>query len=182
MDFFQVSAATTKEQWLFGGLFIGLKLIIVFVNKQNSLLQSIVGFQTSVELNSIIFEKLLKESPSGTQEKVAEGKIVNYFQIDSQKLGYALLQSPNLLTIPIQIILQILLLFKYIGISGLAGVGTLIIFLGFNAFLEYLFQKLEIEFLKKKDERMKYTSETFNSLKILKLYAWDEEYFERVIT
>jgi len=36
--------------------------------------------------------------------------------------------------------------------------------------------------LKAKDERLKITTETINSIKILKLYAWDETFLKRVLT
>ena len=36
------------------------------------------------------------------------------------------------------------------------------------------------EMLKKKDARMKVTSEMINSLKILKMYSWEDEYLQRV--
>lgn len=36
------------------------------------------------------------------------------------------------------------------------------------------------EMLKKKDARMRVTSEMINSLKILKMYSWEEEYLQRV--
>ena len=181
MDFFKVTGPISNKQWMIGVYFIAIKLITVFLNRQNSLFQNNIGFQTSVELNSIIFDKLLRESPSGRKEKVAEGQIVNYFQIDSQKLGMTLLESPNLIVLPIQIVYQIILLFKYMGLSSFAGLGTLALFLLLNVYLAKTFQKLNVEIMRKKDSRMKYTSETFNSLKILKLYAWDEEYLERVV-
>ena len=34
--------------------------------------------------------------------------------------------------------------------------------------------------LSAKDDRMKVTSETFNSIKLLKLYGWESEFLKRV--
>ena len=39
---------------------------------------------------------------------------------------------------------------------------------------------MQKDLLKRKDNRMKITSETINSLKILKLYGWEDEFLERV--
>lgn len=134
-----------------------------------------------VELNAFIYEKVLKESPASMKGKSNQGEIINFLQVDSMKIAMMMISSPRILIIPIQIGAYIYLLFVVIGQSFLYGFAALIFFILINFYIQSLYRVLQKELLKRKDCRMKITSETINSLKILKLYAWEEEFLNRVI-
>ncbi len=60
------------------------------------------------------------------------------------------------------------------------GLFAMIFIIGLNFILqkkEYMYKE---EILKKTDERMNITIETINSLKLLKLYSWEDEFLKRV--
>ena len=44
-----------------------------------------------------------------------------------------------------------------------------------------IYNKIEEEYLKKKDSRMKVTTETFDNIKILKLYNWEKKFRNKII-
>ncbi len=133
------------------------------------------------ELNAFIYEKVLKENPASLMGKSNQGEIINFLQVDSMKISMMMISSPGILVIPFQIIIFIYLLFRFFGISFLFGLITLIIFLSINFYIQNLYRIMQKDLLKRKDNRMKITSETINSLKILKLYGWEDEFLERVI-
>jgi ATP-binding cassette subfamily C (CFTR/MRP) protein 1 len=112
--------------------------------------------------------------------KSNQGEIINFLQVDSMKISMMMISSPGILVIPFQIIIFIYLLFRFFGISFLFGLITLIIFLSINFYIQNLYRIMQKDLLKRKDNRMKITSETINSLKILKLYGWEDEFLERV--
>ena len=132
------------------------------------------------ELNAFIYEKVLKENPASLKGKSNQGEIINFLQVDSMKISMMMISSPGILVIPFQIIIFIYLLFRFFGISFLFGLITLIIFLSINFYIQNLYRIMQKDLLKRKDNRMKITSETINSLKILKLYGWEDEFLERV--
>jgi ABC-type bacteriocin/lantibiotic exporter with double-glycine peptidase domain len=123
----------------------------------------------------------MKESPSSLKGKSNQGEIINFLQVDSMKISMMMTSSPNMLVTPVLISIYTYLLFKFFGIAFLYGFIALIIFISINFYIQNLYRIKQKELLKRKDERIKITSETINSLKILKLYAWEDEFLERVI-
>ena len=57
----------------------------------------------------------------------------------------------------------------------------MLFFMIINLFIQRKLQKYYVSILKAKDARMKVTSETFNCIKVLKLYSWETEFLNRVI-
>lgn len=163
-----------------GLIYFLTKLVNIIINRQYNLFQGYLGFKSSIDLNCFVYLKLLKASPSSLKEKSREGEIINFIQVDSNKLNITMYMSPGILIIPIQISVYSLMLFQFFGVSFLVGFGILGISLLINFFIQKKFQKYTKEVLKIKDERMKITTETFNNLKVLKLYSWEDEYLERI--
>jgi len=163
-----------------GITYFSMKLINIIINRQNSIFQSYLGFKSSIDLNCFIYTKLLKASPSSLKEKSKEGDIINFIQVDSNKLNMTMYLSPGILIIPIKIVVYSYMLFEFFGYSFLFGFLVLVISLIANFFIQRKFQLRNKEMLKKKDERMRVTTETFNNLKVLKLYSWEDEFLERI--
>ncbi len=63
------------------------------------------------------------------------------------------------------------MLFKFFGWNLIFGLITLIFFLYLNFKLQTKMKKLMVNQMKVKDKRMKIITETFNSIKLLKLYS-----------
>ena len=101
----------------YGVGFLITKLVNIFISKKINEYQNYVGFKAGVELNCIIFDKLLIVSPSSRHNKAETGEIVNYVQVDSNQLIRFVTMSPSLITIPISIIAYSFLLFDYLGIA-----------------------------------------------------------------
>lgn len=150
------------------------KLISIFINRHNTLFQQRISIKCVNILYAFLFEKILKISPASTKNKSSQGEIVNYIQVDANKIGELIKWSPWLFICPIQIVVYIMLLFYYFGYSFLFGVIPLVICAIINAILFKLYLNFNKEFMKKKDARMSVTTETFDSLKLLKMYAWDQ--------
>jgi ABC-type multidrug transport system fused ATPase/permease subunit len=72
------------------------------------------------------------------------------------------------------------MLFAFMGLSFVFGFVALIIFLMINFFIQSKSRAVQKIMLGKKDNRMRITTETFNSLKVLKLYAWEDEFLKRI--
>ena len=68
------------------------------------------------------------------------------------------------------------MLFKFFGWNLIFGLITLIFFLYLNFKLQTKMKKLMVNQMKVKDKRMKIITETFNSIKLLKLYSQEDEF------
>ena len=72
------------------------------------------------------------------------------------------------------------LLFKYMGISFIFGFIVMIIFFIVNIYYRKQFSLYLKLHIKKSDMRMKLTTQTFNNLKVIKLYGWDDIFLNRI--
>jgi ABC-type multidrug transport system fused ATPase/permease subunit len=148
----------------------------IFQRKTTQFLND-VGNKSSVELNNLIYDKLLKLSPS---INIKAGDIYNYLQSDSHKLSKLMSSCPNIISVPFLIIMYNYLLFKYMGISFIIGFIVMILFLIINYYYRKQFSKYLELYLKMSDKRMRVTTETFNNLKVIKLYGWDRFFLEKI--
>ena len=119
-------------------------------------------------------------SPSFALLLILQGEIINFIQVDSPKINSTIVSSPGIIIAPIQIGVYIYLLFNLFEVTFLYGFGTLLLFFCISFFVQKQYLKLIQDVLKEKDNRLKITSETLNSIKILKLYAWEGEFLNRV--
>ena len=161
----------------YGAGFLITKLINIFLAKKINEYQNYTGFKAGVELNCLIFDKLLIVSPSSRHNKAETGEIVNYVQVDSNQLIRFVTMSPSLITIPISIFAYSFLLFDYLGISFIFGLIVLIAFLLINYFMQKRFKKLQKRRQANMDKRLRMTTAILFNLKVLKLYSWDDFFF-----
>lgn len=90
-------------------------------------------------------------------KKYSVSEIINYSQVDAQRMTYMGYQLTALIFTPLQVIIGLWLMYKFIGISFLSGIGVMIL----TITLTFIFSKISIkaneDVLKAKDERMKVT-------------------------
>ena len=164
-----------------GIILISLQFITIFINLQNSLIQQKISLKIKYQLNSLIFGKILKISPSSFSQRTSKGKIVNFIQNDSYKISDLIKKCPGIIIYPGKIIAYIYLLFNFFGISFLFGIIAFIIMIIINLVIFQQYNILEQQFLKAKDNRMKTTTETFDNIKILKLYNWENKFKDKIL-
>ncbi len=77
---------------------------------------------------------------------------------------------------PITFIVCFTLLYNYIGLSFLAGLGVFFVAFLVNTGISRLQSKLQKVYMKKQDDRVTATTEALNNIKMLKLYSWIDEF------
>ena len=165
---------------IIGFSFLGCKLIMVFVSKQLNEYMNYIGFKSSIELNCLIFDKVLKSSPSSRKEMAESGEILNFVQVDSHKLTMLMMQSPTAITIPIMIVAYSYMLFTFLGWSFIFGLFVLLFFVFLNFVLMRKFKIHQKLRQKRIDNRLKVTTETLFNLKVLKLYSWENFFLNQI--
>ena len=157
-----------------------IKLFEIFFDKRCNEYQVFMAFKSSSEFQCLLFEKLLKVSPSSMKERAETGEVANFMQIDAHRLTFLMMSSPDLLTIPTNLIGYSYMLFKFFGFSFIFGILTLLFFMFVNFLFSKKFKNLHKKQMALKDKRMKKITETFNNIKILKLYAWEDEFKNKI--
>lgn len=150
-----------------------------FIYRKSDFLVALIGSKTILQINSLIYDKLLKVA-TYNKDSYSEGELVNYIQIDSEKFGDFISDSPKTIVFPFQMIFYIYLLFQYFGPTFLFGLGSLVLMLFLLWFLQKKKLKLQKMYMKAKDERMKVTTQTFNIIKTIKLYSWDKAFLKKI--
>ena len=85
-----------------------------------------------------------------------------------------------MLRLPIIIIVSIVFLFYFLGVSFLAGIGILLLAFVFNLFISRFSAKMQTKYMEHQDKRVNLTTECLNNIKMLKLYSWQQA-FEKMI-
>ena len=137
------------------------------------------GAKITIQINTLIYDKLLKISPYSS---ISEGNLVNFIQLDAEKLGDFFSYIPVTVVLPIKILFCVYLLFRYLGLTFIFGLIAILCILFFSIYSQgkrTLYQK---ELLKYKDQRMKTTTQVINSIKIIKFNCWEDYYFRKINT
>ena len=159
-------------------------IIFMLINKLISLISSRqilfyvenLGKFTTVQLNCLIFDKLLKIK-SYNKGSFTEGQIINLIQIDSEKFGLFIATSPEVIVLPFKLIYSVYILFSFFHESFVIGFIFLIIMI----YLFFVFgskeKKYQRQMMKAADSRMNLTTQIFNIIKTIKLYVWENVFF-----
>ena len=153
------------------------KLIHIFLLRFFQFYSLKFGTKITIQINTLIYDKLLKISPYAP---ISEGNIVNFIQLDAEKLGDFFSYIPVTVVLPLKIFFFVYLLFKYFGLTFILGLIVLIMILFFSIYSQgkrALYQK---ELLKYKDQRMKTTTQVLNIMKIIKFNSWEKYFYDKI--
>ena len=140
----------------------------------------VVGSRIRTSLMGLIYKKSLTLS-SQSRKETTVGEMVNIMQVNTQSFVELLTYINMIWSAPLQIIICIVLLWKYLGPASLAGLATMILFIPLNAFLSNKAKILQTKKLKFQDSRIKLISEILNGIKVLKLYGWELS-FQKIVS
>ena len=140
----------------------------------------VVGLRMRTALIAAIYRKALRMSNSARKESTV-GEIVNLMSVDAQRFMDVTAYINMIWSAPLQIVLSLYFLWKYLGPSVLAGLAVMIILIPVNALLAGKVRNLQIKQMKNKDERVKLMNEVLSGIKVLKLYAWEPSFEEQIL-
>lgn len=117
---------------------------------------AVFGFNLSNTLSLLIYEKSLKY-PALCEKKYSISQIINYSQVDAQRMTNMGVQLTSVLYTPLQIMIGIWLMYSYIGVSFCAGLLVMALMITSTFFIAKQISKVNETTLKYKDKRMKVT-------------------------
>ena len=138
-----------------------------------------LGKFSTVQLNCLIYDKLLKLA-SYNKGTFTEGQIINLIQTDSEKFGFFIAASPEVIILPFKLIYSVYILFSFFHESFVIGFILLIIMI----YLFFVFgskeKKYQRQMMKAADLRMNLTTQIFNIIKTIKLYVWENVFLQKI--
>ena len=153
------------------------KLVHIFLLRFFQFYSLKFGTKITIQINTLIYDKLLKISPHAS---ISEGNIVNFIQLDAEKIGDFFSYVPSTVVLPLKIFFFVYLLFKYFGLTFILGLIALIMILFFSIYSQGKRAYYQKELLKYKDQRMKATTQALNSMKIIKINSWEKYFYEKI--
>ena len=161
---------------------IGLVLIKIsktFFHHQEKFISQTLGVKGANAVTALIYEKVTKTSIF-IKSQISEGEILNFIQVDSEKLNFLFTSLPKILTVPFNLVVSFYALFIFFGKSFVVGLSILIVMILIIWYIQYRYLINTKEMLKKKDKRMRLTTHTFHIIKILKLFGWEDEFRDNI--
>ena len=155
------------------------KVFTTFFHHQVKFNSEISGVKAENAVSALIYEKVTKSSVF-IKNQISEGEILNFIQVDSEKLNYLFTSLPAIVVIPVNIAISFYALFSFFGLTFFFGIGMLIIIILIIWIIQYRYLVHTKIMLKKKDKRMRLTTHTLHIIKILKLFGWEEEFRENI--
>lgn len=153
------------------GLYLFVDLIAKLLSQQGNFLQGLLGAKAYTGVVAIAYNKVLRCS-SATNKSFSQAEIINFIQVDAMKIFFLAWVFPVVSRLPIQLIFALSYLIYFLGYSILGAFGVAFVLVIINFFLAVLGQKIQKVVLARKDERMRYTTELINNIKIIKLNSW----------
>ncbi|KAG1714706.1 Multidrug resistance-associated protein 1 [Nymphon striatum] len=139
----------------------------------------VIGMKLKSALISMIYKKCLRVTNQMKQEWSA-GDIVNLMSVDTQRIAETANQLFVMWQGLFQITVSVILLSYLLGPAVITGIVILLINIPINSIVTKFMQDVQRECMKHKDERTSLISELLNGIKILKLYAWELPFGEKV--
>uniref|UniRef100_A0A8D0DBY8 ATP-binding cassette, sub-family C (CFTR/MRP), member 3 n=1 Tax=Sander lucioperca TaxID=283035 RepID=A0A8D0DBY8_SANLU len=130
----------------------------------------VTGMNVRTAVIGAIYRKALVITNAAKRSSTV-GEVVNLMSVDAQRFMDLTTFLNMLWSAPLQIMLALYFLWQNLGPSVLAGVAVMIMLIPLNA----------VEQMQYKDSRIKLMNEILNGIKVLKLYAWENSFKEKVL-
>ncbi|KAL3697299.1 hypothetical protein R1sor_011375 [Riccia sorocarpa] len=160
------------------GLFLA-KCIEVIATHQFTFQCNRLGMKVRSVLLSAVYRKSLRIS-SFARQSHGLGQIVNYVSVDAQQMNDAVIQLHNVWMIPSQFIVALCILFYVVGLSAVSGVAVMCLTAAITLWGSNKMGVFQGDIMKGRDWRMRATIEALNSMKIIKLQAWDKKFLGNI--
>ncbi|MED6290494.1 Multidrug resistance-associated protein 1, partial [Characodon lateralis] len=137
------------------------------------------GMRLRTAIIGAVYRKALVISNAARRTSTV-GEIVNLMSVDAQRFMDLVTYINMVWSAPLQVVLALYFLWQNLGPSVLAGVAVMILMVPINAVIAMKTKTYQVAQMKSKDSRIKLMNEMLNGIKVLKLYAWELAFKEKV--
>lgn len=134
--------------------------------------KTLLGIKMETLMNMLIYSKSLRFSLKNSKTYNI-GQLVNFMQVDSQKLRDLPFYLGGVIFLPLQLTLAIVLMYEVIGISFSAGLGMIFLSIIWNLFISKFLADSQKKLMEAKDKRMKTANEFISNIRLIKVNAWE---------
>uniref|UniRef100_A0A7N8XQL6 Multidrug resistance-associated protein 1 n=1 Tax=Mastacembelus armatus TaxID=205130 RepID=A0A7N8XQL6_9TELE len=139
----------------------------------------ITGMRLRTAVIGAVYRKALVIS-SAARRTSTVGEIVNLMSVDAQRFMDLITYINMIWSAPLQVVLALYFLWQNLGPSVLAGVAVMVLMVPVNAVIAMKTRTYQVAQMKSKDNRIKLMNEMLNGIKVLKLYAWELAFKDKI--
>ena len=156
------------------------KMMASVLSNQGFLNLMLLGNRTLSGVSALVYAKCLSFSILQSDDH-NEGSITNNIQVDTMMFSHFGFLVSGIIGIPVQLIFAYALICYYAGwLPMAAGIVTMLLMLVASVSSTKKFAQYQEIVMKKRDARMKSTTEMVNGIKVIKLGGMEDEFFDRV--
>ncbi|CAL1533104.1 unnamed protein product, partial [Lymnaea stagnalis] len=159
--------------------FFAISFVNSMMNNYRFYHSSNIGMQVKTVLTAAVYKKSLTMNAE-SRRKFTVGTIVNLMAVDCPRFQDLTTQLYVLISWPIQISIAFYMLYDTLGIAFIAGIVVLMLLIPTNAKISTLTRQAQAKQLTFKDQRIKLFNEILNGVKVLKLYAWELSFRNKI--
>ncbi|PRP88412.1 hypothetical protein PROFUN_03326 [Planoprotostelium fungivorum] len=160
-------------------IFVGGILQSIFINQQFYASVN-VGIQIKTALTNVVYKKSFHLS-SKSHSSSSVGEMVNLQAIDAHKFIDLMPFVHVLWGAPLMIVVVLSLLYTILGYSAVAGIVIMLSVVPINSQITRAVRSLHKEVMENRDKRVEATNEVLNGIRIIKLFAWESSFSERIV-
>ncbi|PRP77615.1 hypothetical protein PROFUN_00476 [Planoprotostelium fungivorum] len=200
-SFWKVIARSFGRKFVLGGLFklgndlsqfvgpIMLGKVVAFIQSSGKEedagetyqgLLLVAALSGSMLLTSFFQNQYFYECYNVGMQSQSIGAMVNLQSIDAQKFQELIPFLHMIWSAPFQIFGSLFLLWRLLGVSALAGIGVMALLIPLNARISKYLANLHKEVMKQRDMRTKGMNEILNGIRIIKFFAWEDSFIQRI--
>ncbi|KAF9106425.1 Canalicular multispecific organic anion transporter 2 [Mortierella sp. GBA35] len=156
-----------------------ISLLIALLYTYNRYLMFLVNVKAA--LISMIYRKSLRLSP-GSRMKSTTGEITNHMAVDAEQWNEGMVFLSTWVSIPIEIMVALFLLYRFMGWSMIAGVLGMLLLMPLQGLQARVFESMQDRKLAAMDQRIRLTTEVLAGIKIVKIYGWESAFLRRILS
>ncbi|KAJ2720120.1 hypothetical protein GGI07_004797 [Coemansia sp. Benny D115] len=181
---FVASHTTEHPQPISHGFFYATAMLVLQVVQTLFLHQyfqlcMVTGMKAKSSLTATIYRKALSLS-NDTRQKYTTGSITTMFSVDVERVGGVTDYTHIVWSGPLQVLLAIYLLYQTLGWSVFAGIVIMVVSIPINTWITKRMRDLQLAQMKNKDARNTLIDEALSGIKVIKLYAWERSFLNRI--
>ena len=160
------------------GFFLALMIMTLAENQYFNIVTD-TGVRVKAALIPMIFRHSLKLSNQSRQER-SVGAIVSHMSSDTDKIALLTMTLHNLWSAPLRLFLGVFMLISGLGFSGVVGLFAVILVVPVQTWVMKQMVRLNKEVMGKSDARIRICNEVLAGMRVIKYYAWEKPFQEKV--
>ncbi|XP_060517933.1 ATP-binding cassette subfamily C member 4-like [Cylas formicarius] len=180
LDYYDPDSKMSKEDAYLYSAFIVLSFFASVVCQHTYMLHIFhLGMKIRVATSTIVYRKALKLSKSALAETTV-GQMVNLISNDVGRFELATTHMHNLWLAPLETIVVLILLYFFVGPTGLAGVCLMLAFIPFQMWMGKKTSIYRLGTALRTDERIRLMNEIISGIQVIKMYTWEKPFAKLV--